>query len=268
MQIKSSQKSILLDLLSECAPDSSKNTLRSWVQMGRVTIDGKPAKFANQVVNDGQLVEVGRKSKYAREEVQILFEDEDLVVIDKPAGLLSVATDLEKERTAHAILKRRYHNRRVYPIHRLDQETSGLLVFAYNLKTREGLKKQLEDRSMVREYKALVHGHPGEGTWRHYLEEDALFRVQVSSRGKEAITHFRTIRKKGQCSLLAVRLETGRKHQIRVQASSSGFPIVGDEKYGLEQDSGKNLQLRAVSLSFIHPRGGRRMAFGAKSSAF
>ena len=259
MQIKSSEKISLIDLLQKLSPDSSKNTLRLWVEKGRVTVDGQPAKRANQWVLEGQEVFVGTKPKFLRSELKIVYEDEDLVVIDKPAGLLSVATDLEKERTVHAILKRRFHNRMVYPIHRLDQETSGLLVFAYTTKARDHLKEQLEKRSMHREYQALVHGHPGSGTWRCFLAEDVRLRVHVANHGKEAVTHFEILQKRGECSLLKLKLETGRKHQIRVQAAHYGYPIVGDPKYGIPEDAGKTLQLRAVALSFSHPRNPARV---------
>ncbi len=261
MQIKSSKKISLLELLQEMAPESSKNRLRSWVETGRVSVDGKAPKHINQIINEGQEVTIGTKPKFLKEDLKIIFEDEDLVVVDKPIGLLSVATDLEKERTVHSILKRRFHNRMVYPIHRLDQETSGLLVFAYTKQAREHLKKQLEERTMQREYRALVHGHPGKGTWRCSLAENTHMKVYVTKRGKEAVTHFETLKKKGTCSLLKVKLETGRKHQIRVQATHHGYPIVGDPKYGLPEDAGKNLQLRAVALAFTHPRTNKQMRF-------
>ncbi|NGX47705.1 MAG: Ribosomal large subunit pseudouridine synthase D [Chlamydiae bacterium] len=252
MQIKSSKKISLLELLQELAPESSKNRLRSWVEKGRVLVDGKAPKHVNQMVKDGQEVTVGAKPKYVQEDLKILYEDEDLVVIDKPKGLLSVATDLEKEKTVHALLKHRFHNRMVYPIHRLDQESSGLLVFAYTKEARDHLKEQLEKRTMEREYRALVHGHPNSGTWRCFLEEDARMKVHVTSHGKEAVTHFETIKKRGNCSLLKLKLESGRKHQIRVQAAHFGYPIVGDPKYGIPEDTGKSFQLRAVALSFSH----------------
>lgn len=259
MQIKSSKKISLIEFLKELSPDSSKNTLRSWIESGRVFIDGKTAKYPNQILAADQDISISKKPKFLKNDLKIVYEDEHLVVVDKPMGLLSVATDLEKNQTVHAILKHRYHNRKVYPIHRLDQDTTGLLVFAYTTKARDHLKKQLEERTMHREYEALVHGHPGSGTWRCHLYEDNRMRVHVASRGKEAITHFETIRKKGKYSLVKLRLETGRKHQIRVQAAHFGFPIVGDSKYGLLED--KNFHLRAVALSFRHPENKRILSF-------
>lgn len=255
MQTKSSQKIPLIDLLCELAPDSSKNTLRSWIEKGRVEIDGQLAKRSTQMVFPGQEVAIGLKPKFLSRGLKIVYEDEALVVVDKPAGLLSVATQHEQGTTVHAFLKRRFHNRRVYPIHRLDRDTSGLLVFAYTESARDYLKKQLEERTMHREYRALVHGHPGRGTWRCFLKENKQMVVFVCppSKGKEAVTHFETVEKRKKHSLLKLMLESGRKHQIRVQAAHAGFPIVGDSKYGLEEDRDKNFQLRAVSLKFRHP---------------
>lgn len=252
MQIKSSKKTPLLELLSEMAPGSSKNTLRSWIKKGRICIDDIEAKKANQIVHSGQEVFIGAKPKFLFLGLKIVYEDDDLVVVNKPAGLLSVPTNVENEPSAHRILKRQYHRRKVFPIHRLDKETSGLLVFAYNEKAKDSLKDQLAKRTMHREYRAVVEGHPGTGTWNDFLRENNQMRVFVVSadKGKEATTHFETLKKIGSRSLLKLRLQTGRKHQIRVQASNAGYPIIGDTKYGRP---GKHLHLQAVKLSFLHP---------------
>ncbi|NGX37793.1 MAG: Ribosomal large subunit pseudouridine synthase D [Chlamydiae bacterium] len=255
MQIKSSEKMPLLELLGILSPDSSKNTLRSWIEKGRVTVDNKLAQHPNQTIESGQEIVVGTKPKFLKNGLKIVYEDDHLVVVDKPRGLLSVATDMETEFTVHAFLKHRFHSRKVHPIHRLDKETSGLLVFAYTEQARDHLKKQLEMRTMHREYRAVVHGHPGKGTWRCFLYEDKRMKMHVCSRseGKEAITHFETIKKQKKTSILKVKLESGRKHQIRVQAAHFGHPVVGDSKYGPTEDTGHKLQLRAVKLEFEHP---------------
>jgi 23S rRNA pseudouridine1911/1915/1917 synthase len=263
MEFKSPKKFTLLERLEAEYPESSKNTLRSWVTQGRIHVDGKKITRAQHLVGETEEVGLGAKPKFARKGLKILFEDQDLVVIDKPAGLLSVATPLEPVPSAHDLLKRRYNTRRVYPIHRLDRETEGLLVFAYTEQARDHLKEQLENRSIKREYRAIVHGHPGSGTWRSYLREevDLFVRVCLPHQGKEAITHFETIQKRKNSSLLHLKLETGRKHQIRVQAAEAGCPIYGDQKYGLEEDKKKLLKLQAVSLTFEHPRTGKQLHF-------
>jgi len=265
MQIKSAKKLSLLELLGEMAPESSKNTLRSWIEKGRVTIDGKKASRANQIVEKDQEVALGIKKKFLPMGLKILYEDRDLVVIEKPIGLLSVATDIETVATAHALLKRQDEARTVYPIHRLDKDTSGLLVFAYSLKAKEGLKAQLEKRTMSREYRALVHGHPTKGIWKCGLRENKQFIVHVCppSKGKVAVTHYEILKKRGEKALLKLNLETGRKHQIRVQAAHAGYPVVGDSKYGLAEDAGKRLHLHAVHLTFIHPISQKEMVFSS-----
>lgn len=267
MQIKSSEPTPLLELLKQFFPDSSNNTLRSWIEQGRITIEGKQASSAKQMVNKDQEVVLGAKHKYLPKGLKILYEDEGLVVIDKPSGLLSVATDEEIDPSVHSLLKRRYNARCVYPVHRLDRETSGLLVFAYNQQVRELLQEQLAERTMHREYRALVHGNPGKGTWKSYLRENIRLYVEVCEphEGKLAITHFETVKQKGEYSLLKLKLQTGRKHQIRVQASQAGFPIVGDSKYGLPEDTSKRLYLHAVALCFCHPTSGKEMQFSSSA---
>jgi len=253
MEIKSAKKNILLPLLEELAPDSSKNTLRGWIEKGRITIDGKPAKRANQAVEEGQVVALGTKKKFLPAGLKIVYEDEQIIVVDKPEGLLSVATEKDLDQSVHAILKRRYNTGFVYPIHRLDRETSGLLVFAYTEKARNYLKEQLFKRTMGREYIALVHGNPEKGEWRTYLKENIRLYVEVSTPhlGKLAITHYEAIKKRGSHTLIRLKLETGRKHQIRVQAAEAGFPIVGDQKYG-KKEKGR-LYLHATELRLTHP---------------
>ena len=255
---------LLLEILGLLAPDSSKNTLRSWIDKGRVTVDGQVAQQPKQIVESGQEVAIGTKPKFLKGGLKIVYEDEHLVVVDKPRGLLSVATDTETELTVHALLKRRFHSRKVFPIHRLDKDTSGLLVFAYTEEARDHLKKQLEERTMHREYRATVHGHPGKGTWHCFLYEDKRMKVHVCppSQGKEAITHFETIKKQKKTSVLRIKLKSGRKHQIRVQAAHNGHPVVGDSKYGPIEDTGHTLQLRAVKLEFDHPVLKERLLLG------
>lgn len=263
MQSKADQTISLIELLAKIAPDSSKSKLRSWIEQGRVMVQGEVAKTPQQVVQASHLVTVGSRCEFLPKGLKIVYEDTALVVVDKPAGLLSVATERERALTVHAFLKRRFNRAWVYPIHRLDCDTSGLMVFAYTTRARDSLKEQLAARAMHREYRALVHGHPGNGVWRCFLRENRQMTVFVcsSSLGKEAITHFETLERRQRHSLLKLTLETGRKHQIRVQAAHAGFPIVGDSKYGTVRDRGRAFHLRAVALYFSHPYTGKEMRF-------
>jgi 23S rRNA pseudouridine1911/1915/1917 synthase len=244
-------------------PESSMATLRSLLKAGRVYCQGKRVIRADTPLEGSEKIEVLKKRFTISDRLEILFEDRDLVVVNKGEGLLSVATDFEKEGTAHALLKRRRKSPCVYPVHRLDRETSGVMVFAYSEQARHFLKNLFYKHEITREYIAIVEGHLAKdrGTWQSYLEEDALYRVKSVDEGKGqlAITHFEVLKKMEKSSLLRLTLETGRKNQIRVHASESGHPILGDQKYGSKSDG--RLALHAHLLSFVHPVTGKLLSF-------
>jgi 23S rRNA pseudouridine1911/1915/1917 synthase len=257
----------LLEILVHMAPDSSKATLRSWIHEGRVQVNGLAITKTNYPVSEGQLITVGAKPLFLKGVVQILYEDQDLVVIDKPEGLLSVAAAFEKEQTAYAFLKERYRRHKVYPVHRLDQDASGVMIFALSERARDELKKIFEAHDITRIYYALVEGQlKGEGTWQSYLYEDDHYYVHTardSSKGKIAITHYRAIKPTLRWTLLELKLETGRKNQIRVHCQKAGHSIVGDKKYGAHTHFIKRLGLHAAFLSFKHPFTGKQLTFNS-----
>lgn len=266
MEFLTEESQSLLEQLSALFPDSSKTTLRGWIEGGRIEVEGKRAQKASMLLRPGQRILVGPRAKVAFADLKIVYEDRDLVVVDKPEGLLSVATDDDDSaRSAHSILKRRFHRPRIYPVHRLDRDTSGLLVFAYTEAARLGLKEQFEAHTIDREYRAWVHGIPPEkkGTFESYLQEDAFFYVRSTptQQGKLAITHYEVIEEGKEISLLRLKLETGRKNQIRVHLSEAGFPIVGDQKYGLPDEKISRLHLHAVELGFVHPANQKHLHF-------
>jgi 23S rRNA pseudouridine1911/1915/1917 synthase len=251
----------LIKYLKEKFPDSSGRALRLWLIHGRISVDGHIVRDARFIVPKEGVVALLKKEPEEKElplNVKILFEDEHLVVIHKPAGLLSVEANYTKELTAHTVLKQHYKNGRVFVVHRLDRETSGLLLFALSFEAMEGLKEQLKNHEIKREYRAFVEGcvQENQGTWRSYLLEDKNYQMHVTSNpslGKLAITHFTVLKRLPHNTLLKVELETGRKNQIRVQAQHAGHPIVGDKKYGAETGTLNRLGLYAHSLSFVHP---------------
>ncbi|MEM1282782.1 MAG: RluA family pseudouridine synthase [Chlamydiota bacterium] len=248
----------LLDLLQEQHPQSSKTTLRSWVKEGRILVDQRPAKKANQEIVSGQQIELGTKKKFLPQGIEVLYDDAHITVIHKPERLLSVSTDFDQENTAHAILKDYYYPKKVFVVHRLDQDTSGVMLFALKEEACEELKKMFEAHSLKRSYTAIVEGHFKEkqGTWKSYLFEDSNYVVHSSQdpkRGKLAITHYQVDGTSKRYSLLDVTLETGKKNQIRVHCSEAGHPIVGDKKYGAETNTIRRLCLHAYALSFEHP---------------
>lgn len=262
MKIVLEKETPLLDVLQALSPDSSKNTLKSWVGKGRVTVNGCVVDRCNQTVARGQEVAIGQRLFFTEEGVKILYEDGHIIVVDKPEKLLSVATDAESERTVHSILKRRVE-RMVYPVHRLDKDTSGVMVFAYTQQSREKLKEMFAAHDIQREYYGLLEGvlKPRKGTWKSALVEEDDFFVKSSEGGKMAITHYELVGVKNRLSIARFQLETGRKNQIRVHASEAGYPIVGDKKYGSSINRFKRLCLHAHLLGFTHPITGKKMKF-------
>ena len=251
----------LIERLQREFPDSSKNTLKQWIEEGRVTVSGKITLHPSTLVAAEEAVALKPKSTYMGWQVNILYEDLDIAVISKPSGLLSVDKDNEREMSLHRLLKRR--RQRVYPVHRLDKAASGVLVFAYSEHARDRLKEQFASHSIHREYRAVVDGRLESplGTWIHFLQEDAALKMYVAPEGKEAITHFEVLKTFKDSTLLKLTLETGRKNQIRVQCSEAGHPICGDRKYGSQTNPYKRLALHAFVLEFNHPVTQKRMRF-------
>lgn len=258
----------LLQELKNRFPDSSNNTLRSWIEKGRVQVNGRLVERSNHPLIATDEVVVGPRVAFAREGIKILFEDESIVVLEKPAGLLSVATDFQDTPSVHSILKKRRKADVVYPVHRLDRETSGVMMFAYTPFARDHLKQQFFDRKIFKEYEALVEGNVPvkQGRWESFLEEDPFYFVASTGddrRGKLAVTAYEVIGSDRRFSLLRLVLHTGRKNQLRVHCSEAGFPIAGDKKYGAVTNPHKRLCLHARKLTFEHPALAKQMTFEA-----
>lgn len=246
----------LLDVLAQLAPESSRTTLRSWIKDGRVTVDGNPVKIATTLVHPGETVHFGERVKYIEGKLRCYYADRHIIVVEKPEGMLSVATAFKKEDTVHAILQSAY--RTVFPVHRLDQDTSGVMMFALTAEARDGLDEAFEQHAIERSYIAVVEGQvtPPSGTWKSYLYEDANYVVHVTNDpkvGRLAITHYSVLSHSKRYTTLALSLETGRKNQIRVHCSEAGYPILGDKKYGSEKNPIKRVCLHAHVLGFKHP---------------
>jgi tRNA pseudouridine32 synthase/23S rRNA pseudouridine746 synthase/23S rRNA pseudouridine1911/1915/1917 synthase len=252
-----------LAFLQENFPESSANTLREWIKAGRVRVNGKAIGKSHDTIPKGAGVVIGPKVSFIDKKVKLLFEDEALVVLEKPEGLLSVATDFEKATSLHDMLKKRFHRQRVFPVHRLDRGTSGVMLFAYSEFSRKHLKQQFEQHSIEKVYFAIVAGAPpsAKGTWESYLQEDPLYSMHSTSdpeKGKLAITHYEVIGRRGQYALKPV---TGKKHQLRVHCQQAGIPVVGDDRY--QGPAFSRLCLHAAKLSFVHPLRKKKMHFEA-----
>ena len=162
MKLVAKENMSLMEALGELSPQSSKTTLRSWIKEGRVNVDGLPVKKGDVTILEGQQVELGSRPRFAQAGVRILYDDQHLVIIDKPSGILSVSTAFEKGETAHAFFKAKYKPRRVHVVHRLDQDTSGVMLFAFTETLRDSIKKTFEKHEIDRIYYAVVEGSVAE----------------------------------------------------------------------------------------------------------
>ncbi|MCI0382802.1 MAG: RluA family pseudouridine synthase [Chlamydiae bacterium] len=262
IRYKALKKQSIIEVIAFLFPDCSKNTLRSFFDSGRVHINGKKVSKLDTPLEKGEVVTVENRQKFFEENVRVLYEDQHLIAIEKPEGLLSVATLYDKNKTAHRIIKNAL-KKHVYPVHRLDRETSGVMVFALNEKAKEELKNQFEKHAITRKYIAVAHNQilQDEGTFQSFLQENKNYYVKSGKRGKVAITHYKVLKKNQECTLVAIQLETGRKNQIRVHFAENGFPILGDEKYGFQNDGANRLFLHAHKLGFAHPISKKPMQF-------
>ena len=207
----------------------------------------------------------------------ILHEDRDILVVNKVSGLLTVSSDRVRENTAFYLLNEYVRKgnsksrRRIFIVHRLDRETSGVLVFAKSESAKRYL--QGEWHSFQKTYHALVHGTlpKAEGVITSYLAENSIHRmysVTDPRKGKLAKTRYRVHRESSQYSLLEIELLTGRKHQIRVHLSENGYPVLGDKKYGKKRKGIKRLALHATAITIFHPHSKEKMYFSTTIPAY
>jgi 23S rRNA pseudouridine1911/1915/1917 synthase len=242
------------------------------LSQGRVSVNGVPCPLAKHPIAPGDVLEIGPRQTTQKlpHGLDILYEDGDILVIQKPIGMLTVATADERERTVFAYLRDflriRNPKQKLYIVHRLDKFASGILVFARSEEVQSILQDVFSRHEIQRQYWAIVEGTVGKdhGTIRSYLAEDRSFRVhstKSTKQGKLAITHFRVLRRMKNTTSLEVTLETGRKNQIRAHLSEMGHPIVGDRSYGSTQDPLGRLGLHAFHLGFEHPTKGNRLTF-------
>lgn len=264
----------LLQFLFTKFSSLSKNAVKSILSGHYVAVNGAPVTQFNLKLakDDVVIVSKQRIAKKTRKDLPIIFENDELIAINKPSGLLSVASDTEKGRTAYRIvndyMQQKDKHNRIYVVHRLDEDTSGVLVFAKNPKIRDVLQKNWNDIVLARGYYAIVEGviQPKEAKLVDYLRENSLNLMYVTNdkvNGKKCITNYKTIVSNKNYSLLDVDIETGRKNQIRVQLGHRGHHIIGDDKYGEPSDPLKRLGLHAYKLKFIHPVTKKLMEFVA-----
>ena len=274
MKFNVEEEIILLSALQLMYPESTKSKLRKMLTEGRVLVDGTPVYKAKELLTKGNFVTIINRSEAIVKspppeprkqfsKLKVIFEDECILVVEKPAGLLSVATEKLEKDTLHSRcvdhVKRQSERAWCHIVHRLDRDTSGVMVFAKNREIKEHLQTQFAERDVKRLYHALVEGRPeqNEGTDSSWLIEDKhlhVKRVKSTFKGaKQSITHWRLEDHDEFVSLIEVIIETGRRHQIRMAMQFIGCPIVGDTIHGAETNPLNRVCLHATSLGFSHP---------------
>ena len=270
---RANEAGTLLACLLEALKPQSKTSVKALLRHGQVWVNGAMVTHAHFPLHPGDEVDIiahtGGQTAFRHPQMKIVWEDDDLIVVDKKDGLLSVPDSPAQQRTAYGLLSqyvRRIHPRnRIFILHRLDKGTSGLMMFARNKNVQEYLRANWHEMITRRTYIAVTEGAPEayEGVITTYLAENSRMKVYCTDarHGKEAISRYRVLKSNAQYALVALELETGRKNQIRAQMEHLGCPVAGDPKYGAQTDPAGRLMLHATRLFFIHPATGEEMRF-------
>jgi 23S rRNA pseudouridine1911/1915/1917 synthase len=248
-------------------PGASRRRLKQWLAASRVRVNGTVVRRGDVTVGVDDRVELTAPPPPAcPQPLGLVHEDADILVVTKPPGLLTIATERERTRTAYRLLRdwvvARRSAARLFIVHRLDRETSGLIVFAKSVAAKRSLQAQFAARAVERVYVALVEGavRQTQGTFTSRLTADRALRVRATGdrrAGREAITRYRVLELRRDATLLELRLVTGRRGQIRAQLAAAGHPVAGDNEYGSRTNPLGRVALHATRLGFVHPRGGR-----------
>jgi len=267
----------LLDFLLEKLTDKSRNNVKSLLSHKMISVDGNVISQFDFQLSKGDVVSIGKtpmkqKAQAKKSKLNIIYEDDDFIAINKPSGLLSIATEKEREFTAyhHLMDYIRAGNlkNRVYVVHRIDKDTSGVLIVVKNSKLKDKLQLRWNELVSERKYIAIVEGtlKKKEGTIRTWLKEGhntTMYSSHIKDDGQEAITNYKVLKENGKYSMLEVKIDTGRKNQIRVHMMEMGHPVVGDEKYLSKTDPLKRLGLHNNVLELRHPFTGKVFRFVA-----
>ncbi len=263
----------LLPFLIQAMPQRKRTSVKELLKHNQVAIGDTPVTQHDTPLLPGTVVKVNITREFQtfyNRRIKIVYEDDDIIVANKGYGLLSMGTDRVKEGTAYSILrdwvKRKDPRNKLFIVHRLDRDTSGLMMFAKTEEAKVAMQHNWNNMVINRRYLAVVEGcmDPAEGTIRSYLAENSQFEVYSTENpdeGQLAVTRYKTIATRKNHSLLEVELDTGRKNQIRVHLSDKGHPIIGDRKYGAGPSPIHRLALHAQTLRFVHPITRRDMNF-------
>lgn len=267
----------LLEFLLENVKGQSRNNIKSLLSHRLIAVDGTTITQFNYKLSKGDMVQISKTPlsavkdpKVKKNLSNIIYEDDELIVINKPSGLLAIATDKEKTKTAYHQLTEYVHHQnihnRIFVVHRIDKDTSGVLMVSKN----EELKNKLQDNwnklVIDRKYIAICEGifEKKQGTVRQYLKEtktNIMYDSKNPNDGQEAITHYKVLKESTRYSLVEVHIDSGRKNQIRVAMNDLGHPIIGDNKYGNSTNPLNRLGLHAEILELKHPNKDKTMKF-------
>lgn len=269
------EETTLMVFLLKVLTDKSRNNVKSLLTRKLVAVDGRPTSRYDAPLRPGQTVSILPVSAPGLTNLPfpILYEDERLIAVNKPAGLLSVGNERERVRTAYRkvsdYVKSQHVDAKIFVVHRLDRETSGVLIFAKDPETQKAFQEHWNEIVTRRGYYAVVEGvpRPAEDTVVSHLIETAthlVFSGQPGLNSRRAVTHYRTMAAGHGYALLDVSIDTGRKNQIRVQMQDRGHPVAGDKQYGSKTNPLGRLCLHAYELSLTDPVTGKALSFVAR----
>lgn len=266
----------LMEHLSASMPDRKRTFIKQLLSHNQVAVNGLPESQFDLELQPSDSVKVNFTHEFKvfnNRRLKIVYEDDDIIVVEKGYGLLSMGNDKKPDNTAYSILRDyvKWTNplNKIFIVHRLDRDTSGLMMFAKSMEAKEKMQHNWNNMVLNRVYVAVVEGEPEEkeGTVKSYLVENSRYEVYSTDdpkKGQLAVTRYRTIQTNGKYSLLELELDTGRKNQIRVHMHDLGHPISGDTKYGAEKSPLHRLALHAKTLRFIHPITRQIMDFSSR----
>lgn len=270
---RNEEETTLLQCLEQKLSDHKRSSLKAMMKYGQVAVNGVPTSQFDVTVQPGDEMSVNFTRPFvtfSHPRIRLVYEDDDIIVVHKGSGILSVGTDNRSDGTAYSIVRNYLKNKdphlKLFIIHRLDRDTSGLMMFAKNIEAKEAMQHNWNNMVLSRTYVAVVEGKVEEesGTIRSYLAETSQYEVystQNPEEGQLAITRYKRLDCRHGYSLMELSLDTGRKNQIRVHMKDLGHPIVGDRKYGAKSSPLRRMALHARTLRFVHPVTRKDMLF-------
>lgn len=267
------ENSRLLDFLFASMPQRKRTNVKELLRHNQVKVNDEVVTQFDLPISPADSVFVNLTREFPRfynRRLKIVYEDDDIIVVNKGYGLLSMGNDKVKDGTAYSILKEYVKwvdpRQKIFVVHRLDRDTSGLMMFAKNIEAKEAMQHNWNNMVLNRTYVAVVEGSvdEDEGTIRTYLAENSKYEVYVTDNPQEgqlAVTRYKVLARKNGYTLMELELDTGRKNQIRVHMKHIGHPIAGDRRYGAKSSPIHRLALHARTLRFAHPASRREMDF-------